>query len=946
MGSIDHLPPFRISEARLAESLHDSCQFGAAHRYGKATTETGMARLSLDDSDKQVRDWFMTYAKSLKCKTFVDQMGNLFAVRPGKNNDLPPVMMGSHLDTQPTGGRYDGILGVISGLEVLRTLNDNNFETEGPIGVVNWTNEEGARFPKMAVSSGVWADAIPLETAWDLKEVLAANPKSMKEELDRIGYCGEHPASYLSNPFAAHFELHIEQGPILEDEGLKIGVVHGVQAFKWFNMTVKGRDSHAGTTPLYARKDPVLCATKMIVAANAIAKKFEGLATTGIFTTDPGTVNTMAHTVTFTLDVRHTKDEILAKMVQECEEEFLRISRDDSEKGCEVNWELLVDSPAVSFSEECISVVEASAADVCATLPQNSAGKRWRPMISGAGHDSCYTNRRCPTSMIFTPTRSGISHNPTEYCSPEDCALGASVLLGAVLRGPYISCELDHSAARYRSAPSHHDTRQVAGVRRYRSKSQRPCDLCRARKVLCNIPDPTRPCQLCERTGRHCTFVGIPNKKQKENGFARQASVSANPSFDRIHVEPSHLSTPQIPHQNDQYGDRSAPHPLEQDRDSVGVGLTPLMSQDIFSAGADVSWNLSLAQDGVDDGQTFDFFADGELPNLEPIEDQTPPDIYRDSGMNATSTDPPDGLTNIFERLSFDQRPNYSTSLIGYSNESDPFSLNHFPYAGTNEDQTQGQAHAPVHFLQSHTETSAKGQNIVQKCMSSVDIRDNLEKLVDRVTGVALVKLLDTLVVFQDLDGFVAEASTGLLAGIYALALPFTPWDEKLCLDSAYSKPDINDLWQVSYTCLQKELHFPRLSTIQTYLLLLNHTPFDAVCVENPFVWSLAASMLAMAQSLGLNVEPAGWKLPAWEVRLRRRLWWAVYVEYTWRSVTNGRASMISDEDWDVLPLRPEDFVIELAVDIPEHIQDRSSDYFIHFCSLTEVASQVCRKFL
>ncbi|KAM0198981.1 hypothetical protein ACHAPQ_010362 [Fusarium lateritium] len=139
MGSIDHLPPFRISEARLAESLHDSCQFGAVHRYGKAPTETGMARLSLDDSDKQVRDWFMAYAKSLKCKTFVDQMGNLFAIRSGKNNALPPVMMGSHLDTQPTGGRYDGILGVISGLEVLRTLNDNNFETEGPIGVVNWT---------------------------------------------------------------------------------------------------------------------------------------------------------------------------------------------------------------------------------------------------------------------------------------------------------------------------------------------------------------------------------------------------------------------------------------------------------------------------------------------------------------------------------------------------------------------------------------------------------------------------------------------------------------------------------------------------------------------------------------------------------------------------------------------------------------------------------------
>lgn len=158
----------------------------------------------------------------------------------------------------------------------------------------------------------------------------------------------------------------------------------------------------------------------MIVAANTIAKRFDGLTTTGIFTTEPGTVNTMAHTVKFTLDVRHVQDDTLAKMVEECEAEFLRISRDDSEKGCEVEWELLVDSPAVRFDPRCISAVEEAATDVCSTLPQNSSGKLWKRMISGAGHDSCYTNRRCPTSMIFTPTRSGISHNPTEYCSPED----------------------------------------------------------------------------------------------------------------------------------------------------------------------------------------------------------------------------------------------------------------------------------------------------------------------------------------------------------------------------------------------------------------------------------------------------------------------------------------------------------------------------------------------
>ncbi|KAH6693872.1 hypothetical protein F5X68DRAFT_258690 [Plectosphaerella plurivora] len=437
MGSAGNSHSLKISTESLGSLLHDSCQFGAAHRWGKASTETGMARLSLDDSDKQVRDWFLEQAKAIGCQTYFDEMGNLFAVRPGKNKNAAPIMMGSHLDTQPTGGRYDGILGVISGLEVLRTLHANNYETEGPIGVVNWTNEEGARFPKMAVSSGVWAETIPLQTAWDLREVLArdGNPKSMKEELDRIGYCGERPASYKSNPFAAHFELHIEQGPILEDEGLKIGVVQGVQAFKWFNMTVKGRDSHAGTTPLYARKDPVLCASKLIVAANKVAHEFGGLATTGIFTTDPGTVNTMSHTVKWTLDVRHTKDEVLAQMVARCEAEFDRICKDDSEKGCEVEWELLVDSPAVHFHGDCIRAVEEAAADVCSSLPEAAGGKKlWIPMISGAGHDSCYTSLRVPTSMIFTPTRSGISHNPTEYCSPEDCALGANVLLGSVLR--------------------------------------------------------------------------------------------------------------------------------------------------------------------------------------------------------------------------------------------------------------------------------------------------------------------------------------------------------------------------------------------------------------------------------------------------------------------------------------------------------------------------------
>ncbi|KAI3127558.1 hypothetical protein CBS147330_5732 [Penicillium roqueforti] len=431
------LPPFKVNQTRLLESLHTSCQHGSAHPYGNDSTETGMARLSLTDSDKDVREWFIESAKAIGCHTYVDQMGNLFAIRPGKNKDAPPIMMGSHLDTQPTGGRYDGILGVVAGLEVLKVLEENSFETEGSIGVVDWTNEEGARFPVMAISAAVWAEAIPLTTAWNLKEISAGDNtahKTMKEELDRIGYVGEMPASFKANPFAAHFELHIEQGPILEDEGRKIGVVQGVQAFKWFDITVSGRDSHAGTTPLYARKDAMLCAAKMITTANSIAKKANGLATTGIIHSEPGTVNTVAQTINFSLDLRHTFDEDLEKMIADCVAEFQRIATDDSERGCTVEWKELVDSPAVHFDKDCISMVEESAKAVLSDVPDPaSGGKQWRDMISGAGHDSCYTNQRCPTSMIFTATRNGISHNPVEYCSPEDCALGADVLLGAVL---------------------------------------------------------------------------------------------------------------------------------------------------------------------------------------------------------------------------------------------------------------------------------------------------------------------------------------------------------------------------------------------------------------------------------------------------------------------------------------------------------------------------------
>ncbi len=234
-NSIDSLT---IKQGRLIETIHETANWGAKGVWGPESTQTGVCRLALSDLDKKVRDWFVQETEKLGCQVKIDEMGNIFAIYPGKNQG-PPIGIGSHLDTQPNGGRYDGILGVLLGLEVLRTLKDNNYTPNYPIAVIDWTNEEGARFPTSMVSSGVWAGKIPLETAWSLKS-LDVNPVSMKHELERIGYNGDVKASYLENPLACHFELHIEQGPVLENEKKKIGVVTGVQAFEWNLVTVTG----------------------------------------------------------------------------------------------------------------------------------------------------------------------------------------------------------------------------------------------------------------------------------------------------------------------------------------------------------------------------------------------------------------------------------------------------------------------------------------------------------------------------------------------------------------------------------------------------------------------------------------------------------------------------------------------------------------------------------
>lgn len=424
-NSIDSLT---IKQGRLIETIHETANWGAKGVWGLESTQTGVCRLALSDLDKKVRDWFVQETEKLGCQVKIDEMGNIFAIYPGKNQG-PPIGIGSHLDTQPNGGRYDGILGVLLGLEVLRTLKDNNYTPNYPIAVIDWTNEEGARFPTSMVSSGVWAGKIPLETAWSLKS-LDVNPVSMKHELERIGYNGDVKASYLENPLACHFELHIEQGPVLENEKKKIGVVTGVQAFEWNLVTVTGKSSHAGTTPMNTRSDAIMMASRIILMAIEVASREGGLATVGTLDLEPRSVNVIPNIVKFSLDVRHVKDDKLEKIMNEIKTKASEIAQTNINssfaKPLTVEFQNLITSPAINFNQTNIDTVRKSALQL---FKKNEI----RDIVSGAGHDSCFTSSRVPTSMIFIPSKDGVSHTPEEYSSPEEVENGFQVLLRSVL---------------------------------------------------------------------------------------------------------------------------------------------------------------------------------------------------------------------------------------------------------------------------------------------------------------------------------------------------------------------------------------------------------------------------------------------------------------------------------------------------------------------------------
>ncbi len=400
-----------VNGDRLWDSLMEMAQIGA-------TEKGGVCRLALTDLDKQGRDLFVRWAKEAGCSITVDRLGNIFARRPGRDNSLPPVGTGSHLDSQPTGGKFDGVYGVLAGLEVIRTLNDFNYETNAPVEVVVWTNEEGSRFAPAMVASGVFAGVFTEEYGLSRADL---DGKTMGEELKRIGYAGDVPVGGRS--FGAFFEAHIEQGPILEAEQKTIGIVAGAQGQRWYELTMTGQEAHAGPTPMSRRHDALLGAARMVHEVNRIGLAHQpfACATVGLMQVSPNSRNTIPGKVFFTIDFRHPDDAVLSTMDIEMREAAQRIS---AEIGLALQLDQIWYSPPVAFDPKCVEAVANGAA---------ALGLPAMKIISGAGHDSCYIARIAPTGMVFVPCEDGISHNEVENAAPSDIAAGCNVLLQAMI---------------------------------------------------------------------------------------------------------------------------------------------------------------------------------------------------------------------------------------------------------------------------------------------------------------------------------------------------------------------------------------------------------------------------------------------------------------------------------------------------------------------------------
>lgn len=400
----------RINSERLWDSLMTLAEIGA-------TPRGGVCRLAGSELDGQARDLFRRWCEAEGCSVTVDPVGNMFARRPGENPARDAVATGSHIDSQPTGGKFDGAYGVLAGLEVLRTLNERDIRTEAPIEVCVWTNEEGARFPPAMMGSGVYAGVLDLDEMLERRD---HDGESLGDSLDKIGYRGDAP---MGRSFGAFFEAHIEQGPILEREHKRIGIVQGVQGLRWYDISVTGAEAHAGPTPMDMRRDALAGAAALATATLAMARDTgpDARATVGEWRTFPGSRNTVPGRIEMTLDMRHPKLDTLRAMDAALREAALALAE---EHRVDIAIECIWESAPVEFDGECVAAVREGARR--AELPA-------RDIVSGAGHDAVYISRLAPTAMVFVPCEGGVSHNESEAATAEDCAAGCDVLFHAML---------------------------------------------------------------------------------------------------------------------------------------------------------------------------------------------------------------------------------------------------------------------------------------------------------------------------------------------------------------------------------------------------------------------------------------------------------------------------------------------------------------------------------
>lgn len=404
-------PDLPINAGRLWRSLMDMAAVGA-------TPKGGNCRLALTDEDKAGRDLFVEWCRAAGCSITVDAIGNIFARRAGSDPTLPPVVVGSHLDTQPTGGRFDGVYGVLAGLEVIRTLNDANIATEHPIEIAVWTNEEGARFSPPMMGSGVCTGEFTLA---EILDKTGQDGARLGDELARIGYRGE--ADPTDHPMAAYFEAHIEQGPVLEDSGIPIGVVTAAQGQRWYEVTVTGCESHAGPTPMRLRKDALVGAARIVEAVRQVALDHgdDACGTVGILDVSPHSRNVIPGRCFLTIDLRNPDMEELRRMDTSFRTRAKEIG---AALGLSVEIRDFWSFPSTPFDKTLVGRVRASA---------EARGFKHQNIVSGAGHDAVYLARKVPTTMVFIPCEGGISHNELENIVPDHGAQGCAVLFDAVL---------------------------------------------------------------------------------------------------------------------------------------------------------------------------------------------------------------------------------------------------------------------------------------------------------------------------------------------------------------------------------------------------------------------------------------------------------------------------------------------------------------------------------